>query len=180
MAIWERPHNPMSWGRNLTMVINHWTTRMILRRGPYRFAVDSHEIRLELFLHRDNKLDTWTAVKQGERFFESTATTEFRGSKLPLVPCGRDGHQPNSRGLYTHQKNFQYKVFRPRHMCFIHGWQNTKKQARVGFFVPCHKPKAWFCHGQDLLGREQCLTPWLFAVYGLYGLQELTIFYVGW
>ncbi len=27
------------------------------------------------------------------------------GSKLPLVPCSRDGHQPNSRGVYTHSKD---------------------------------------------------------------------------
>ena len=26
-------------------------------------------------------------------------------SKLPLFSYGRDGHQPNSRGLYTHYKD---------------------------------------------------------------------------
>ena len=27
------------------------------------------------------------------------------GSKLPLFSYGRDGHQPNSRDLYTHYKD---------------------------------------------------------------------------
>ena len=32
------------------------------------------------------------------------------GSKLPLFSYGRDGHQPYSRGLYTHYKDSLLKV----------------------------------------------------------------------
>ena len=45
------------------------------------------------------------------------------GSKLPLLSYGRDGLQPNSRGLYTPYKDSlrwddhpQYKEFNPGHM----------------------------------------------------------------
>ena len=31
-------------------------------------------------------------------------------SKLPLFPYKGDGHQPNSRGLYTHDKDSLLKV----------------------------------------------------------------------
>ncbi len=32
------------------------------------------------------------------------------GSKLPLFSYGRDGHQPYSRGLYTHYKDSVLEV----------------------------------------------------------------------
>ncbi len=71
----------------------------------------------------------------GVKAYFQVGTVSFReciyrfvlGSKLPLFSHGRDGHQPNSRGLYTHYKDSykrwddhpQYSDFWPWHISVL-------------------------------------------------------------
>ena len=73
---------------------------------------------LEETHHRDsqNSLVQQQKSEGSKRWFEAIAKRKETSiqvgelSKLPLFSYGRDGHQPYSRGLYTHYKDSLLKV----------------------------------------------------------------------
>ena len=114
-------------------IINHpfWGTPIFGNTHILWPHASHHIILVRFFLNFDDlTLENfrWT-IKNNYRPIKDKLVLYVPGSKLPLFAyIIWDGHQPNSRGVYTHYKDSllkvkvgwiypQYKDFRPWHIC---------------------------------------------------------------